>query len=66
VTGERTEVEYVPGRALDVPANVLAVARAREELGWSPTTDLAEGIERTWHWIRTLTEEDVEREVRSG
>ena len=66
VTGERTEVEYVPGRALDVPANVLDVARAREELGWSPTTDLAEGIERTWHWIRTLTEEDVERGVRSG
>jgi UDP-glucose 4-epimerase len=59
-------VEYVPGRALDVPANVLDVARAREELGWSPTTDLAEGIERTGHWIRTLTEEDVERGVRSG
>jgi UDP-glucose 4-epimerase len=66
VTGERPEVEYVPGRALDVPANVLDVARARDELGWSPTTDLTEGIERTWHWIRTLTEEDVERGVRSG
>jgi UDP-glucose 4-epimerase len=66
VTGERPEVEYVPGRALDVPANVLDVARAREELGWSPTVELAEGIERTWHWIRTLTEEDVERGVRSG
>jgi UDP-glucose 4-epimerase len=66
VTGERPVVEYVPGRALDVPANVLDVAWAREELGWSPTTELAEGIERTWHWIRTLTEEDVERGVRSG
>jgi UDP-glucose 4-epimerase len=66
VTGERPVVEYVPGRALDVPANVLDVAWAREELGWSPTTELAEGIERTWHWIRTQTEEDVERGVRSG
>jgi UDP-glucose 4-epimerase len=66
VTGERPVVEYVPGRALDVPANVLDVAWAREELGWSPTTELAEGIERTWHWIRTLTEEDVERGVRNG
>jgi UDP-glucose 4-epimerase len=66
VTGERPVVEYVPGRALDVPANVLDVAWAHEELGWSPTTELAEGIERTWHWIRTLTEEDVERGVRSG
>jgi UDP-glucose 4-epimerase len=66
VTGERPVVEYMPGRALDVPANVLDVARVRDELGWSPTTDLAEGIDRTWHWIRTLTEEDVERGVRSG
>ena len=62
VTGERPTVEYVPGRALDAPANVLDVTRAREELGWNPTTDLTEGIERTWDWVRTL---DVE-EVRKG
>jgi UDP-glucose 4-epimerase len=59
VTGERPAVEYVPGRALDVPANVLDVTRARDELGWNPKTDLTEGIERTWDWVRTLDERSV-------
>ena len=66
VTGERPEVEYLPGRALDVPANVLDVARVRDELGWSPRTDLAEGVARTWDWVRTLAEHSVEQEIRRG
>lgn len=53
------EVEYLPARSLDVPASVLDVSRAEEELGWSPSTDLAEGIARTWDWIRTLPESTV-------
>lgn len=60
VTGERPEVEYVAGRPLDVPANVLDVTRVRDELGWRPRTGLAEGIERTWDWVRML-EDDVQR-----
>jgi UDP-glucose 4-epimerase len=63
VTGERPKVEYRSGRPLDVPANVLDVARVRDELGWSPRTELAEGISRTWSWVRTLTKDGVEREV---
>ena len=55
VTGERPDVEYLPSRALDVPASVLHIRRVREELGWSPRTDFAEGISRTWKWIRTLS-----------
>ena len=56
VTGEEPAVEYLPGRNLDVPANVLNVSRAREELGWNPQTRLAEGLAATWKWIRTLDE----------
>jgi UDP-glucose 4-epimerase len=59
VTGERPEIEYVAGRPLDVPANVLDVARVREELGWRPRTGLAEGIGRTWNWVRTLQRDAV-------
>ena len=66
VTGERPGVEYVAGRSLDVPANVLNVTRVREELGWRPRTDLVEGIERTWDWVRTLADDDVERVTGSA
>lgn len=54
VTGKRPEIEYLPGRALDVPASVLDVGRAQRELGWRPRTELPEGISRTWAWIETL------------
>ena len=66
VTGSRPEVRYVAGRSLDVPANVLDVARVREELGWKPQTGLDEGIDRTWDWIRTLAQEAAGREAERG
>lgn len=56
VTGERPDVEYVQSRALDVPANVLDMARAREDLGWEAGTDLAEGMALTYDWIRHLSQ----------
>lgn len=56
VVGEEPEVKYLPARPLDVAENVLDVSRAGEELGWEPKTDLAEGIARTWGWIRTLAD----------
>lgn len=60
VVGEQPEVEYVSGRPLDVPASVLDVRRAGEELGWTPRIDLAEGITRTWEWIRSVSGSRVE------
>jgi len=59
IVGERPEVEYLPARALDVPASVLDVGRAERELEWKPRTDLPEGISRTWAWLRTLPERDA-------
>jgi nucleoside-diphosphate-sugar epimerase len=38
----------------------LDIGRAREELGWSPKTDLAEGMARMWDWIRVVSEDEVE------
>ncbi len=55
VTGESPAVEYLPARPLDVPVNVLDNRLAREELGWSPKTELAAGIAQTWAWIHSLS-----------
>ena len=51
VTGGKVEVRHTPGRTFDVPANVLDIGRAREELGWAPRTPLREGLLRTWEWL---------------
>lgn len=60
VVGEEPVVEYLPARPLDVPVSVLDIGRAQAELGWRPGTGLAEGVERTWAWIQTLSNSKVE------
>lgn len=62
VTGETPAVDYQPGRPLDAPSNVLDISRAREELGWSPSTSLEDGVARTWDWVRSLADDPIKRE----
>jgi len=45
-------IKYVPGRAFDVPSNVLSVERAHSVLGWRPTVDLAQGVRRFEQWLQ--------------
>jgi UDP-glucose 4-epimerase len=51
IAGPKIEVKYTPARALDVPANVLDITRAKKYLNWAPETELGEGLRRTWDWI---------------
>lgn len=50
-TGRQLSVSYQPGRAFDVPLNVLDISLARGSLAWEPTNGLSEGLRRTWTWI---------------
>jgi UDP-glucose 4-epimerase len=54
VAGPEVKVEYTPARAVDVPANVLDNALARQHLDWEPQVGLTEGIEKSWRWINSL------------
>ncbi len=58
------EMEAIVGRKLDhdfnpeggghrVDVNLLCIRAAQTGLGWSPTVDLKEGLQRTWSWMRT-------------
>jgi UDP-glucose 4-epimerase len=52
VVGRPPAVEYTPGRRFDVPASVLDCSLARRVLGWQASTPLAEGLRRTYDWMR--------------
>jgi UDP-glucose 4-epimerase len=43
-------------REVDVPANVLSIQRAEQELGWQPQTSLAEGLAQTARWLKAQFE----------
>lgn len=54
VTGRNPEIEWLGGRKVDVPANVLDSGKVRSVFGWSPGVSLREGIRETWEWVRNL------------
>ena len=43
-------VEFLPYRNIDVPANILDISRARDQLGWAPCIGLNRGIDETVDW----------------
>ena len=51
--GRRAKIHYSPNRAFDVPAIYLDITRARDELGWQPTTQLGDGVDLTLEFLRT-------------
>lgn len=53
VAGRRLARTYDPSRAVDVPRVAMRASLAGRLYGWSPTTSLREGLERTWRWFST-------------
>jgi UDP-glucose 4-epimerase len=53
LVGHRLPVEYSAARPLDVPVNVLDCALAGRHLGWRAKTPLAEGLRRTYEWMKS-------------
>ncbi len=53
VTGKETKRVYTKGRTFDVAKSVLAIGKAKDHLGWQPTTPFREGLRRTAQWLST-------------
>ena len=49
---------YTAARTGEVRAIALNSTRARNDLGWSPAVDIAEGVRRTVEWVRTTVTSD--------
>ncbi len=46
------EVEHTEGRPGDFSGKEVSSERAERELGWTPSTSFAEGVERYVDWVR--------------
>jgi len=51
--GRPLRARHLPEQAGDVPITYADVSRARDELGYRPTTPIAEGITRFIAWYRS-------------
>jgi UDP-glucose 4-epimerase len=51
--GRHVTPELAPARAGEVRRSALAADRARDDLGWTPTTDIADGVAEVYDWIRS-------------
>jgi UDP-glucose 4-epimerase len=54
VTNHRVDPVYKENSGLYLPKIVLDISRIRKETGWSPKTDIKEGIKKTWDWIHII------------
>ena len=53
VTGRKATRQYTAARAFDVPVSVLALDRARSELGWKPQTSFTDGLHKLMTWMQS-------------
>jgi len=54
VSGQRLQRSHDASRKVDVARAVIDAGQARLAYGWSPTTDLDEGLRQTWRWLRSI------------
>jgi len=52
IAGYKGAAKYGPERAGDIKHSLADIALAKKHLGYSPTTDLEEGLKRTVAWYR--------------
>jgi UDP-glucose 4-epimerase len=52
VTGRQAAVTFGQQRSCDADRVVLDIRRVRRLLDWAPQVPIADGIERTWRWVR--------------
>jgi UDP-glucose 4-epimerase len=56
VTGLTPQLQFLPGRPIDVPVSILDVRQAQQSLGWQARTIFEDALAETWDWIRLQVE----------
>jgi UDP-glucose 4-epimerase len=51
--GRELEPEFAPARPGELQRSVLAIDAAARDLGWTPRTPVAEGVEAVYRWVES-------------
>ncbi len=54
ICGRRVKISWREAQKGDVPHTLADIAKAGQDLGFSPQMDLTEGLRREWEWIEAL------------
>ena len=55
------EFRFDPSRPSGFPRRVMDISRARDWLGYEPQVSLREGLERTWSWYLSNSDEHLQK-----
>jgi UDP-glucose 4-epimerase len=61
LTGHRSQRVFAPARAGELLRSALAWERAERDLGWRPTTSLADGVQAVVRWFEAGTPDRASR-----
>jgi UDP-glucose 4-epimerase len=50
--GNEIQVQYTPGRKIDVPANILDITLAHKVFDWRPQITIEEGLKKTFQYLK--------------
>lgn len=59
-SGKRIEIRFQPARQVDIQRITLDSAKAQARLDWSTTTEIGQGLARTWAWIKGIRLESAD------
>lgn len=54
VIGQKITPDYIENCGVYIPKIILNISRIQKEIDWKPTTELYEGISKTWEWIKNF------------
>lgn len=52
ISGKPLSLNYLPERGVDLSGVAIDCSQAKVELGWQATTELNDGLAKTWDWFR--------------
>lgn len=53
IMGKKLLIKYEPARSSEAQRNYADIRLAKKVLGWSPKTDLHQGLTKTIHWLKS-------------